>query len=187
VLIPGDSTNSRLIHLVAALDKQDVMPPDAKPLSHEEVGLLRAWIDQGAKWPDGAPTCLILEANRRNATGRFSRCIRLKNHRCGMRIGRGPPIDRFILGRLESAGVRPNGRANSRQLIRRVAFDLVGLPPTPDEVREFTLAAEQDPQGALVAPGRPPLEKSALRRAAGAGTGSMSRALRRQRRAGKRS
>src|SRR4029077_18295300 len=54
VLMAGDSANSRLIHLVAALDKQEVMPPQAKPLSNDEVGLLRAWIDQGAKWPDGA-------------------------------------------------------------------------------------------------------------------------------------
>src|SRR5204863_342903 len=61
------------------------------------------------------------------------------------------PIDRFILSRLESAGIRPQGPASSRQLIRRVAFDLVGLPPAPEEVRDFNEAAARDPQGALAA------------------------------------
>src|SRR5262249_6291843 len=59
------------------------------------------------------------------------------------------PIDRFILARLESAGIQPQAPASSRQLIRRVTFDLVGLPPTPDELREFGAASERDPKTAL--------------------------------------
>ncbi len=49
-LIPGDSTNSYLIHLIAQLDPASVMPPEGEPLTAEQVGLLRAWIDQGAWW-----------------------------------------------------------------------------------------------------------------------------------------
>jgi hypothetical protein len=49
----GDSSSSRLVHLVAAIDQQLVMPPDSPGLSRQEVGLLRAWIDQGAVWPEG--------------------------------------------------------------------------------------------------------------------------------------
>ncbi len=72
VLIQGDSAHSRLIHLVAAIDPDDVMPPEGKRLSKEEIGLLRAWIDQGAKWPDGAD---VLDPARSGPrpTGRFSR------------------------------------------------------------------------------------------------------------------
>ncbi len=152
VLIKGDSANSRLIHLVAALDSKEVMPPppDGKLLSKEEVGVLRAWIDQGAKWPDGAD---VLDPRAEQA----------KNHWAFQplrRVAEPPvrdanwsrtPIDRFILARLESAKVQPRSPASSRQLIRRVTFDLVGLPPTPDEVREFSTASERDPQEALAA------------------------------------
>ncbi|HVC92800.1 MAG TPA: DUF1549 domain-containing protein, partial [Pirellulales bacterium] len=148
VLTPGDSANSRLIHLVAALDKQEKMPPDGKPLSREDVGLLRAWIDQGAKWPAGAD---VLDPRTEQA----------KRHWAfqPLRPVEEPPvrdphwarttIDRFVLSRLESAGLRPQAPASPRQLIRRVAFDLVGLPPTPEEVREFSTAVERDPEGAL--------------------------------------
>ncbi len=152
VLIKGDSANSRLIHLVAALDPKEAMPPppDGKPLSKEEVGVLRAWIDQGAKWLDGAD---VLDPRAEQA----------KNHWAfqPLRSVAEPPvrdanwsrtpIDRFILARLESAKIRPQSPASSRQLIRRVKFDLIGLPPTPDEVREFIAAAERDPQEALAA------------------------------------
>jgi hypothetical protein len=61
------------------------------------------------------------------------------------------PIDHFVLSRLEGAGIAPQGRVEPRQLIRRVTFDLTGLPPTPDEVREFCAAADRDWNGAFAA------------------------------------
>jgi len=150
VLTAGDSANSRLIHLVAALDQQEVMPPDGKPLSPEEVGLLRAWIDQGAQWPAGAD---VLDPRTEQAKRHwaFQPLLPISEPPVHDATWCRTPIDRFILARLESAGIRPQGRANSRQLIRRIAFDLIGLPPTPDEVREFSAATERDPNGALVA------------------------------------
>ncbi|MGE5192398.1 MAG: DUF1549 domain-containing protein, partial [Deltaproteobacteria bacterium] len=148
VLIPGDSANSRLIHLVAAVDKKEVMPPEGKPLRPEEVGLLRAWIDQGAQWPDGADVLdPRTEAARRHWAFQPLHPVAEPPVRDAQWAR--TPIDRFILARLESAGLRPQGRANFRQLIRRVAFDLVGLPPTPDEVREFSAAAERNLSAAL--------------------------------------
>ncbi len=54
VILPGDSANSRLIHLVAGYQVKVVMPPTGDPLTAQQVGLLRAWIDQGANWPDDA-------------------------------------------------------------------------------------------------------------------------------------
>jgi hypothetical protein len=147
-LIPGDSANSRLIHLVAALDKDDAMPPEGKALSPEEVGLLRAWIDQGANWPDGADVLdPRTEAARRHWAFQPLRAVaEPKVHDTAWAR---TPIDRFILARLETAGLRPQGRASPRQLIRRATFDLVGLPPTPGEVREFAAAVERDQEGAL--------------------------------------
>jgi hypothetical protein len=49
----GSSVHSRLIHLVAAVDSKSIMPPETGGLSKQEIGLLRAWIDQGAVWPNG--------------------------------------------------------------------------------------------------------------------------------------
>src|SRR5262249_31299656 len=142
VFIPGDSANSRLIHLVAALDRQEMMPPEGKPLSQEEVGLLRAWIDQGAVWPDGADVLdpRTEQARRHWAFQPLHPVAEPPVQDTGWTR---TPIDRFILARLEGAGIRPQGRASSRNLIRRAAFGLVGLPPTPEEVREFSAGAER--------------------------------------------
>jgi hypothetical protein len=151
VLVPGDSANSRLIHLVGAIDKQETMPPEGgRLLTQEEVGLLRAWIDQGAKWPDGAD---VLDPRTEEAKKHwaFQPLHSVSEPPVGDTNWARTPIDRFILARLESAGIPPRERASARQLIRRVTFDVIGLPPTPDEVREFTLAAERDPHAALSA------------------------------------
>ena len=147
VLIPGDSANSRLIQLIAALDEQEKMPPDGKPLSREQVGLLRAWIDQGAKWPVGAD---VLDPRTEQAKRHwaFQPLRAVPEPPVGDSHWPRTPIDRFVLARLESAGLRPQARTTPRQLIRRLAFDLVGLPPTPGEVRDFSAAAELDPEAA---------------------------------------
>ncbi|MBC7820213.1 MAG: DUF1553 domain-containing protein, partial [Planctomycetaceae bacterium] len=152
VLIKGDSASSRLIHLVAALDPKEAMPPppDGKLLSKEEVGLLRAWIDQGAKWPDGADV-LDPRAERAKTHWAFQPLRPVDEPSVSDVNWALTPIDRFILARLEAVKIQPQSRASTRQLIRRVTFDLIGLPPTPDEVREFTAAAERDPQEALTA------------------------------------
>src|SRR5947209_2435858 len=54
VIVPGKSAASRLIHVVSGLDREAKMPPSGKPLTAAEVQRLRAWIDQGAKWPEDA-------------------------------------------------------------------------------------------------------------------------------------
>jgi hypothetical protein len=148
VLSPGDSAHSRLIHLVAAVEPEEVMPPEGAKLSPAEVGVLRAWIDQGVNWPDGAD---VLDP----------RGERARSHWAFQPLGITPepavadpgwcrtPIDRFILAKLETAAIRPQPRATARQLIRRATFDLIGLPPTPEEVREFVASFDRDPEGSM--------------------------------------
>ncbi len=147
VLVPGKSAESRLIQRVAATDADEAMPPEGKRLSPAEVGVLRAWIDQGAQWPDGADV-LDPRLEQARVHWAFQPLKAVAEPPVSDSNGCRTPIDRFIVAKLESAGLRHQPRADARQLIRRAAFDLNGLPPTPDEVRDFESAAQRDSEGA---------------------------------------
>ncbi len=136
VLKPGDAAHSRLFRAVAGLNAEMKMPPEGRtPLTAAEVALLRAWIDQGAKWPKGSAAAVA----RTPAT----------THWAFLPVRRPPPpavadarrvineIDRFILRRLEAEGIAPSPEADRATLIRRLSLDLLGLPPSPAEVTEF--------------------------------------------------
>jgi len=111
------------------------MPLKEKPLSGEEVAGIRAWIEAGADWPRG----LALQ-DRRLAGQRWwafepirsPSVPRVKN--CGWAR---TPVDAFVLAELETRGLTPSPEADRRTLIRRLSFDLVGLPPTPEEIDTF--------------------------------------------------
>ncbi len=132
----GASAGSKLIHLVAETTKGRVMPPAGPKLTAAEVGLLRAWIDQGAKWAEtaAAPSSA---APARPAHWSFVRPqpadIPQPRNRAWVRN----PIDAFILDRLDAEGLTPSPEADRPTLIRRVTLDLTGLPPTPEEVAAF--------------------------------------------------
>src|SRR5262249_2538368 len=111
VIKPGDSAQSRLVHLVAGLDPDLQMPPDGPRLSAAEVGRLRAWIDQGAKWPRdvvltaGAPakgaTHWAYRPVQRPAAPKVANTAWVRN-----------PIDAFVLGRLEAERMAPSPEAD---------------------------------------------------------------------------
>jgi hypothetical protein len=129
----GKSADSLLIKYIAGLDPDIVMPPEGDLVSNDEVALFRAWIDQGAKWPD------ILAGDGKLNTGHWAfHPIRrpaepsLKSEGW-VRNG----IDRFVATKLEALGIAPSPEADRRALIRRLSLDLLGLPPTPAEIREF--------------------------------------------------
>jgi len=128
---PGDSAKSKLIHYVAALDEDMVMPPKGKRLSAEQIGLLRAWIDQGATWAEAAPKGTTpplwsLAPLKKPAVPAVKNSAWVRS-----------PVDAFILAKLEAAKMSPAPPSDPRTLIRRVTFDLTGLPPTPAEVHAF--------------------------------------------------
>ena len=150
LLIAGDSANSRLVHLVAAVEKGQVMPPESPGLSREEVGLLRAWIDQGAVWPEGTDVADPREVQAQTHWA-FTRLHSVGEPAIKHADWPQTAIDRFILSRLEAVEMAPQPQAEPRQLIRRVTMDLVGLPPTPSEVDDFCAAAEMDTDKALAA------------------------------------
>jgi hypothetical protein len=138
VIVVGKSAESRLIHAVAGTDPDTKMPPEGnKQLTGVQVGTLRAWIDQGAKWGD-------LASGGRQPAG-------VKSTHWSFQPIRRPampeiayhkpqitnPIDAFILSRLQKEGLKPSSEADRATLLRRVSLDLTGLPPTPEEVDAF--------------------------------------------------
>ena len=147
-IVPGNSAKSRLIHLVAGLEKDVVMPPVGDRLTSSEIGVLRAWIDQGAQRPRRAePTTASSKLPvEEEQTIRSSP----KSTHWSFQPLRRPPvpdvqdhswasnaIDAFVLARLEAEGIEPSPEADRRTLIRRVSLDLIGLPPTPRQVAKF--------------------------------------------------
>ena len=124
IIVPGDAEKSKLYQKISSTDDSFRMPPtySGRSLTPKQIELMKEWIDQGAKWemlwsfvPPKRPA---VPAVKDNAWPRNS-------------------IDNFVLARLESEGLKPSPEADKATLLRRVYFDLTGLPPTPAEIDAF--------------------------------------------------
>ncbi|MBN9523407.1 PSD1 domain-containing protein [bacterium] len=136
-VVPGRAKDSELIRRVTETDKTLRMPPGDAPLTAAQIDALQRWIDRGAAWPQGAPAA-------KSAKTELTVTDEDRNHwafrpltKVEPPAGAGSPIDRFHRAALAAKGLAPNPPADPRTLIRRVTFDLTGLPPTPDEVEAF--------------------------------------------------
>ncbi|MBI2924600.1 MAG: PSD1 domain-containing protein [Verrucomicrobia bacterium] len=155
-VVPGNSAKSPLIHNVSRLVEDKEMPPEGKgdPLTKEQIGWLRAWIDQGAKWPEGVVLKAPPKPGAERESGEKAQAERPdpRGHWAFKAPVRQPepeikspklrkwvrnPIDRFIAARLEKEKLQPSPEADRVTLIRRLSLDLIGLPPTPAEVDAF--------------------------------------------------
>src|SRR5262249_3729104 len=125
------------------------MPPEdtGKPLSPEQIGLLRAWIDQGAKWSGGD---LANKAKPASDHWSFRPPRRVTPPAVKDPGWVRNPIDAFVLGHLERQGMGPSPEADKATLIRRVSLDLTGLPPTIAEVDAFLADRRPDAYERLV-------------------------------------
>jgi hypothetical protein len=126
------------------------MPPTGnKPLTEKQISLLRSWIDQGAPWPDDAD---VVDPRLERAKTHWA-FQRLEPVNPPSRQSHDPwskgPIDQFVLQRLVDVGLRPSQPADARTLVRRLYFDLVGLPPTPQQTNQFILAHSADANSAV--------------------------------------
>jgi hypothetical protein len=134
IVVPGHAGKSDL-YLVAtpeAPGEKPYMPEEGDPLTEAEAELLRRWIDEGAKWPEGL---VLKEASKADRSWWSYLPLADPTH---------ATIDAFVKERLEEEGLSMNPPAGKRELIRRLTYDLVGLPPTPEEVDAFV--ADEDPQ-----------------------------------------
>ena len=143
-LVPGRPGDSPLWQRVAA----DEMPPRS-PLPAAEKAALKKWLDSGASWraepltpPQGAAVgseLWSLKPVRRPVPPPVKPGAWSRN-----------PIDQFVLARLESRGLKPSPESDRRTLIRRLSFDLLGLPPTPEEADAFAADRRTDAYERLV-------------------------------------
>jgi hypothetical protein len=145
---PGKIGESELIRRVETTDVDERMPPKSEPLGREQIQILRAWIEQGANWP---PTAGAHEEGRRELVvtpedrqhWSYRPLHKVDPPAVSEAAWCRTPIDRFILASLEAQKIRPNLPADRQALVRRVYFDMQGLPPSPDDVAGFV--ADQSP------------------------------------------
>lgn len=141
-IVPGDPAKSVLLKLVSSSDKDERMPPKGEPLTAAEVGLLKTWIEAGADWP---ASTVQPGAHRREE---FVVTDEDREHWSFLPLKATPappvrsawaktPVDQFIVAALEAKGLTPSAVAERRTLVRRLYFDLLGLPPAPEEVETF--------------------------------------------------
>ncbi|MFM7075678.1 MAG: PSD1 and planctomycete cytochrome C domain-containing protein [Planctomycetaceae bacterium] len=136
-IVPGDPEASALVHAVRGDAGLERMPPaDAgvPAFSADEVALVAAWIAAGAEWPAGADTGTV--ADRRDHWA-FRPVVRPQPPGVADATWPRNDVDRFILARLEAEGLRPAAEADRTTWLRRVTFDLTGLPPSPEEIDAF--------------------------------------------------
>jgi hypothetical protein len=140
VIVPGNADESLLIHSVRYESYE--MPPKGK-LADADIALLEKWVNDGAPWPDEPPPELAGNGNQ------FDLDSRKASHWAWqpLNVVTPPmvkqtdwpvsPIDQFVLQKLETANLNPAPPIDRRGLIRRLSFDLTGLPPTPQQVDAF--------------------------------------------------
>ncbi|HEX5499307.1 MAG TPA: DUF1549 domain-containing protein, partial [Thermomicrobiales bacterium] len=139
-VVPGKVDEGLLLDAVAYGDLYQ-MPPDGK-LPAADLETLRRWVELGAPWPKETGPAAVKKP------GDFDLAERAKHWAFQAWVEHAPPavndpvwpaapVDRFILSRLEAAGLSPAAPADKATLLRRASYDLVGLPPTPAEIAAF--------------------------------------------------
>ncbi|MBS1810191.1 MAG: DUF1553 domain-containing protein [Acidobacteria bacterium] len=137
VIVAGKALESRLYQRIIAPDGEQ-MPPAGERLTAEQIALIKSWIEAGANWPDAESK----SASETTATPpkhwawqpiKKSAVPETQNPKLKTRNS----IDAFISTRLAQSGLTMSPEADRRTLIRRLYFDVIGLPPTPERVQQF--------------------------------------------------
>jgi hypothetical protein len=144
VIVPGNPDGSYLLHLITPSRGHAEMPKDAAPLSPDEVAAIKQWIEAGAYWPEGFKlqpprvadlTWWSLKPLVKPALPQLTSPESNWSRR---------PIDAFIAAGMREQNLTPSSEADRRVLIRRLYYDLTGLPPAPEEVEAFL--TDEDPR-----------------------------------------
>jgi len=151
-IVPGKPEASLFLHAIRGTEKDLAMPPDEK-LPDAVITDFETWIRQGAFDPRTSGTGRPTPAQQLTEREQWAYSVPTLPELPAVRNESWlrQPVDRFILSQLEEKSLTPAPIAAPEQLVRRLHFDLTGLPPTPDEVDRFVLAAETDRQQAVIA------------------------------------
>ncbi|CAN5168869.1 hypothetical protein BH23BAC1_BH23BAC1_22920 [soil metagenome] len=128
-IVPGHPGRSELMNRLTHHDPEYRMPFEKPSLSEEEIEIFRKWIKQGAEWEDHWAFVKPEPVNPPDVNEQDF----IKND-----------IDKFILQKIQETGLSPSAEASKTTLIRRLSLDLIGLPPSPEEVNDFL--ADDSPQ-----------------------------------------
>ncbi len=136
--------NGKLVERIKSTKPGHRMPPVGAPLTAKEIAAFEAWIAEGAKWPSnytpgGAVQHWSFRPLTRPAPPKVNNAAWVRN-----------PIDNFVLAHLEQKNIAPSAEASKLVLLRRVSFDLTGLPPTPEQVRQFLADTRPDAYERLI-------------------------------------
>lgn len=152
-LVPGDVDGSMIIEAVRYESYE--MPPAGK-LADAEIETLQRWVEMGAPWPqESVPAAAATRPtfdleNRKNEHWAWQPPQSVTPPAVHAEDWPRDDIDRFILSRLEMAGLQPATDADRHVLVRRLYFDLIGMPPTAEQAAEFVANSEPDAVAKLV-------------------------------------
>ena len=140
-ILPGKAAESPLLKFVTTADRETRMPPKGERLTAAEVDTLKRWIAEGAVWPESA------SLKKSDPLDWWSLKPLAKP---ALPYGDAAhPIDRFISAKLQEKNLQPSAAADTRTILRRLNFDLIGLPPTAEELAAFEKEAAQDLPAAI--------------------------------------
>ena len=128
VIVPGNVAKSPLFTRITSNDEDERMPPKGDPLTAAQIAAVKAWIEGGAQWPEN-------EADRAASVDRRLQHWSVQPLKTD--FPQDASIDTFIRAKLAEKGLAMSPEADRRTLIRRLNFDLLGLPPTPERVGQF--------------------------------------------------
>jgi hypothetical protein len=152
VVVPGDLSTSLLIKAVRFADPDLQMPPK-KQLSEEQIATLEAWVKMGAPMPDpstNGPRPLTDVAEARARHWAFQPVQKPSVPDVKLQRWVHTAVDNFVLANMEGKQLRPAPAADRRTLIRRASYDLIGLPPTHEEVEAFVKDRKPDAYSRLL-------------------------------------
>lgn len=155
-LVPGDPANSLLLRAVS-YEEPDLQMPPKKRLAPKQIEDLHRWIGDGAYDPRETPAGVTMKKPdsididaRKAAHWAWQPVTNPALPEIGDASWPRQSVDHFVLAKLDAAGLSPNEETSPQVLVRRLFFDLIGLPPSGETVRAFMAAPSEDAYGALV-------------------------------------
>ena len=148
-IIAGKGEESPLVRYIAGLEEGLLMPPEGDRLTAPEISLVRRWVDEGANWPDTSSGEELIPAETWWSLRPIA-VVTIPMEASDKIDRQQSPIDSFVAAQLKDRGLEPSKPISRQTLIRRVTFDVHGLPPTPEEVQAFVSDTRSDAYERLV-------------------------------------